>query len=314
VARKVAQACQQRHQVLRIDGRFFYDFPRIAEKTIYVSDGQHDLCGSHDLYLNKLAREIAPIRMSGKFGSEVLRGASTFRSCSPCESLFDPDFKKHVQAAQRNLVEINRGHRVSFSVFKDAPWHEYGRLLVEQSQVTYRTPYMDNDLVGLVYQAPAEASSNKEIALRLIEDGDPALFRIPTDMGLGGGRDLLLAKAAPFLYWLLFKAEWYYDEGMPHWLTRFERIFGPLHPERLGFGSHKYLHYRRWFRDELFEYVRGILSDKRTLTRPYLNGDFVKEMAESHKRGSHNYTNEINKTVTVELIQRLLIEGKSVSL
>lgn len=310
VARKIAEACHQKHSVLRLDEKFFSDFPWIAEKTIYVSDGNLDVCGSHDLYLNRLARDIAPIRMSGKFGSELLRGASTFKSFSPCEKLFNPDFKKHVQAAERTLAEINNGHRLSFAVFKDAPWHEYGRLAVEQSQVTYRTPYMDNDFVGLLYQTPADASTNEEISLRLIEDGDATLFNIMTDLGFGGGSSFVFSKLAQLLFWFLFKAEWYYNEGMPHWFTRLDFTLRDFHPEKILLGHHKYLHYRMWFRDEVFAYVRDILLDKRTVTRPYLNGDFVQEIADDHIKGSHNYTNEINKTLTVELIQRLLIEQK----
>jgi hypothetical protein len=66
-----------------------------------------------------------------------------------------------------------QGHRLSFTSFKQAPWYMASKFTVERSQVTYRTPYFDNDLVALAYQTPATLLNN-EPALRLIADGNPA--------------------------------------------------------------------------------------------------------------------------------------------
>jgi asparagine synthase (glutamine-hydrolysing) len=80
IAREVAEVCHQTHKVLRLDRTFFSEFPRLAEKTIYVTDGSVDVCSTHDMYFNKLAREIAPIRVTGKFGSEVIRDHTMFNA------------------------------------------------------------------------------------------------------------------------------------------------------------------------------------------------------------------------------------------
>ena len=72
-ARKLAEVCHLSHQTIRIDEAFLQQFSDYADKSVYISDGTHDALGAHDVYFNQVARKIAPIRMTGKFGSEVVR-------------------------------------------------------------------------------------------------------------------------------------------------------------------------------------------------------------------------------------------------
>ncbi|NIR50639.1 hypothetical protein GWO43_26070, partial [candidate division KSB1 bacterium] len=107
-----------------------------------------------------------------------------------------------------------------------------------------------------------------------------------------------------------FKAEYCFDYGMHQWLARADHTFAPLQLERLFLGRHKFSHFRIWFRDQLSDYVRQILLDGRSATRPYLNPKFVEEMVSKHMKGNRNYTKEINKILTAELIHRLLLEER----
>ena len=154
IARSVAQVCHQPYQVIRVGKEFLSDFPTLAEKTVYITDGCLDASGSSELYANRLARDIAPVRMTGNYGSEVLRSNVAFRPNPPREGLFHPEFHDQIRNAGRTYGEIRRGHPLSFIVNRQAPWHHYGRLALEQSQLTVRSPFLDNDLVGLAYQAP----------------------------------------------------------------------------------------------------------------------------------------------------------------
>jgi asparagine synthase (glutamine-hydrolysing) len=106
-----------------------------------------------------------------------------------------------------------------------------------------------------------------------------------------------------------FKAEYAYDYGMPQWLTEFDHTFRWLHLERAFLGRHKIHHFRTWYRDELSSYVKEIMLDRRTLNRPYLRGARLVEMVNSHLRGVRNYTREIHKLLSIELVQRQLIES-----
>jgi asparagine synthase (glutamine-hydrolysing) len=310
IARKVAAACHQPYEIVHLGKEFLSNFSNYAEKTVYISDGYHDVSRSHELYFNKLAREIAPIRVTGKYGGEVLRNVSTFKPNPPCESLFNPTFNKFIDKAERTFSEISKGNRLSFSVFKEIPWRMHGCLAIEKSQLILRSPYMDNALVNLMYRAPSDVRSTNRISLRLIRDNNPVLFNILTDQGLGGNSNFIFTKMARIFYRISFKAEWCYNEGMPHWLARMgyytPKIFNP---ERQIIGHHKIGQSRIWFRDELSHYVKGLLLDKQTSNLPFINKSFIEKMANDHINGIKNYTKEINLMITVALIQKVLISS-----
>ena len=310
IARKVAEVCHQTHQVVRLDKDFLSDFPNLADKTIYVTDGCHEVCGSHDIYFNAHAREIAPIRMTGKFGSEVIGSHSMFKSVITLrEDLFNPDFKEYIDKAVRTFEEIKNQHRLSFTVFKEIPWHEFGRLALEKSKLTFRTPYMDNEIVRLMYQAPIDARTSMAMRLRLIEDGNSTLRRIMTDRGTAGESNYLFSKFAQVFYYFLFKEEYIYLFQLPHWLTKVDCMLALLHPEKLLAGRYQLGYYRIWFRNELCSYIQDILMDKRSEDRTYLSKGVLNRIVRDHIKGNRNYTSEINKTLSAELIHRLLIEN-----
>ena len=78
-----------------------------------------------------------------------------------------------------------RGHPVTFIAFRQSPWHHYGVLGLEQTQVGVRTPYLDNELVRTIYQSPGPVAVNEESRLRLIRDGNPCAGPTANRSGLG---------------------------------------------------------------------------------------------------------------------------------
>src|SRR6185503_10455385 len=94
VARQVARICGQSHQVIPVDRRFLAEFPKLAEQTIHLTDGTMDVSGSPDLFANRLAREIAPVRLTGNYGGEVLRSLVAFKPMPVAASVFEPGFGK----------------------------------------------------------------------------------------------------------------------------------------------------------------------------------------------------------------------------
>src|SRR5207245_9891853 len=106
-----------------------------------------------------------------------------------------------------------------------------------------------------------------------------------------------------------FKAEYAYDYGMPQWLARVDHLLSSLHLERLFLGRHKLCHFRIWYRDALSDYVREILLDPRTLSRPYIQRKGLEAVVRGHLKGNHNYTNEIHKLLSLELLQRLFFDA-----
>jgi len=307
LARKVANICGQTHEVITTGKDFLSRFEHYAQRSIYLTDACVDLSRSPDLYVNELARQIAPVRMVGTYGSEMLLHAVMFKPEVPATGLFGGEAMQHIRAGIQNYSLVQRCHPVTFIAFRQSPWHHYGVLMLEQTQVAVRSPYLDNDVVKTVYQAPQSITSNEEARLRLIRDGNPSLADLRTDRGIGG------RNSSPFTRGLLefsFKAEYAYDCGMPQWVAKVDHLFAPLHLERIWLGRHKIFHFRVWYRDQLANYVRDMLLDPRSLARPYIEPRVVQTIVNGHLKGTHNYTSEIHRLLTLELTHRLFLDAK----
>jgi asparagine synthase (glutamine-hydrolysing) len=307
IARRTAKLCQQPHNTILVGAEFLSQFHDLAERAVYISDGTMDVTGSIDLYVQILARQIAPVRLSGVCGGEILRRLVMFKPDPPQQGLFDPELERSFQDAAETYAGELQGHRLSFTSFKQAPWYMASKFTVERSQVTYRTPYFDNDLVALAYQTPAKLLHNGP-ALRLIADGNPALGKIGTDRGLA-------FRSVPgvhrLLHWyqeLTFKAEYAYDYRMPQWVGRIDHLFAWLRLERLFIGRHKFHHFRIWYRDELSRWLKEMLLDSNARGRSYLRPKRLEAILKAHSSGQRNYAFEIHKILTLEFIQKKLIE------
>jgi asparagine synthase (glutamine-hydrolysing) len=311
VARRVARACRQSHEVIPVAKEFLSRFPHFAERTVFLTDGCIGVSHSPDLYANERAREIAPVRMTGNYGGEVLRRVRAFKPIEPTPGLFRPELLAYVQVARETYAGLLQGHPLSFAVFRQAPWHHHGLLALEQSQLTVRSPYLDSDFVRTVFRAPDSACVNNDVCLRLIAEGDAALGRIRTDRGLAGQRRRLPSAVLRGLLEFTFKSEYAYDYGMPQWVAKIDHLFSPLHLERLFLGRHKFYHFRVWYRDALAKYVREMLLDPRTLSRSYLERSGLEAIVRGHLRGDRNYTTEIHKLLTLELLHRLFFDPGS---
>jgi asparagine synthase (glutamine-hydrolysing) len=308
VARQLARLSQQPHQIIHIGKEFLSEFPALAEKTAYVTDGNLDASGTIDLFVQIRARQIAPIRVTGTNGGELLRRLIAFKPMHLREDLFEGEMAGYILAAASTYAEERDCHRLSFTAFKQAPWHMNSKFVLERSQITLRMPYFDNDLTKLSFQVPPQIAQANGPALRLIADGNPALGRVGTDRALQLAGLPGLGKARNLIQEFTFKAEYAYDHGMPQWLARMDHSLAPLHLERVFLGRHKFHHFRVFYRDELSRYLQEILLDPRTLSRPFLRKQVLEEIVRGHTAGNFNYTLEIHKLLTIELIQRQLID------
>jgi len=276
---------------------------------MYLSDGCVDVTRAPDLYLSERAREIAPVRIIGLYGDEVQRPqVRAFKPVDPVPGLFSQSFLPHVTAARETYAQIIKGHPTTFAAFRQAPWHHYSILSLEQTQLAVRTPFLDNDFVRTAFRAPVSVTTDNDVRVRLIGDGSTALQRIRTDRGFAG-KPGLGGWAARTFQEFTFKAEYAYDYGMPQWLAGLDRLFSPLHLERLFLGRHKLYHYRIWYRDSLADYVREMLLDSRTLERPYLDRTGVENVVRGHLKGNRNYTTEIHRLLSLELLHRLFLDA-----
>jgi asparagine synthase (glutamine-hydrolysing) len=304
-ARRVARICNQPHQVITTGDHFLSNFAHYAERSIYLTDACVDLSRSPDLYVNEKVREIAPVRIVGTYGSEIMMHAVMFKAEEPAAGLFQPEVSEQIGEAQRAYYSARRGKPATFVAFRQSPWHHYGVLGLEQTQVAIRSPYLDNDFVRTVYKAPADVAVNEQSRLRLVREGNPLLASFSTDRGIGGPRNGFTRARLEFL----FKAEYAYDMGMPQWVAQIDHLFGLFHLERIWLGRHKIFHFRVWYRDQLAKYIREILFDPRSLTRPYVEPKAIRAVVDAHIKGNRNYTTEIHRLLALELAHRLFVDS-----
>ena len=67
--------------------------------------------------------------------------------------------------------------------------------------------------------------------------------------------------------------------------------------------------FRTWYRDALAGYVREMLLDPRSLSRPYIERKGLEAVVRGHLDGNRNYTTEIHKVLTLELLHRLFVNS-----
>lgn len=288
------------HRTLRIGDAFLREYARHVDRTVFVTDGCAGALAAHELPFAGLARRLAPVRLTGNFGSEVLRSMSTLKPIGLDGALLDADWRAALPAPQ----EVAARHPVTQAAFREIPWHLFGTLAAARSQLTFRTPYLDNEVVALAYRAPDSARRSPATALALIGSRQPPLADVPTDRGLtvNGNRVASLARRA--FAEITFKLDYLDKEGLPDSLSRFDAAFRPLSACGL-LGQHKFLPYRRWYRRELAPHLRDVLGDARRL--PYWNGHALSSLLDEHVRGRRNRLHELNAVVTLEAVDRLLI-------
>lgn len=303
LAARVAAACQVPHHIIRIGHDFFSDFASLADRTVYITDGTFGVSGAHEIYLNNQARALAPVRLTGNFGSEILRGATTFKPLGLSRDLFHPELRERVS---ERAALMAAAHPVSFAAFQEIPWHLVGVVRAAQSQVATRTPYFDNEVVALAFRTPEEMRRSSSLALKVVRQKRSQLARIPTDQGLVPSSQVS-SLINYFWHRASFKLDYWYGDGMPQWLSSIDAHLSGLGVRSWSPGRHKYLHYRQWFRAELAGYLQERLTDAKTYQNHLWNPAFLDQVAKHHSDGRKNYISEINAVLTLEAVERLLL-------
>jgi asparagine synthase (glutamine-hydrolysing) len=308
LARKLAKAWGQQLTVFCISTDFFDDFANYARKIVHITDGLADIFASHEVYLNSLVRTLAPIRLTGKYGSEI--ASQLF---IPCRRPIDLRILSGEFLAMRPAG-------LSFenleSIIKGLHWMwPAGFLAVEGSQLVVRTPYSDRDLVEFLLKAPQGILQGHRVQKFIADRNDPSSVLIPSDKGeyVKTGDVFLNAKLSSisFLFRLLATLDRaYLHPDVPHICTRLDPLMRWTRLERTFLGYSNLVSYRIWIKNELRDFVRGILSDERTLSRSYLDPAFVKQMTADHFGNRANYTREIGKIVSLEIWHRLFVDKR----
>ncbi|HEU0048024.1 MAG TPA: asparagine synthase-related protein [Nitrososphaera sp.] len=309
LARQVAKACGLEHEILRLSGDFFSNFGSYADRTVYITDGCLGALGAHEIYLNRQARQLASVRLTGVFGGEILRGVSMFKPLPLSPRLVNPELGQSLNCLAQEWNR-NSQHPVSFTAFREIPQKRFGTPAASRSQLTFRTPYLDNEIVALAYRAPESLRGSPLPAWSVVRNNNHSLSRIPTDMGIVAKASTLGMAPRRIFSKAVCKLDYLYAEGLPHWLSSFDRLFDLIDSRARLFGRHKFLHYRKWFRRELADYIAGTLKEVQTRrSSPFWNFGFLETLAHEHINGRRNFVHEIDAVLTLDAVDRLLFHG-----
>jgi asparagine synthase (glutamine-hydrolysing) len=309
LAREVAKACDQPHNVLVLGEEFLRKFPHYFEKAVYISDGYLGLSGAAELYVNSLARCISPVRLTGDFGGEVLRNVRAFKCEIPMNGFISRKLHPFLFEAKKTFQVMETADAVTFTLFHQAQSQGYGRLAVIRSQVVHRTPFMDNELIRLIYQAQSNFFKSDKLSPSVISRYKPNLLKIPTDRGLLGNGSRIGSLAQRFHHEALFKAEYWSSYGMPAWLAAISRYGLGEFLEANFLGRHKFQHFRLWTEKCFAEYIADVLLQGGTGLEEFFNWHQVERMVHDHLAGRQNYTNEIDRLLTLALAHRNFKDG-----
>ena len=308
VAAKIAEACNLKHHVIQIRSNFFDEFASYADRTVFITDGCLGLLGTHELYFNKLARCLAPTRLTGVFGGEILREVSFFKPLHLSRELINRDYRAFLDEWEQQVSNDNL-HPITTAVTREIPDRRFGVIAAGRSQTVFRTPYLDNELVALAYRTPPALLASPEPVISAIRKNSGRLSRIPTDMGLLGNNASIAVAMRKMLAKGTFKLDYIYTEGLPHSLDRLTPILDAFNTGALFFGRHKFLHYRRWFRQELAQFVSERIQDIAARGSELFDRPYLQKMLSEHVRGKVNYTKEINVVLTLDAVPRLLFQN-----
>jgi asparagine synthase (glutamine-hydrolysing) len=301
VAQAVARSCGQPHQVISLDGEFLSRIRETLDESVYASDGYLGLSGAAELYVNRQALSLAPIRMTGNWGGELMRGVRAFKSSRPRGGFIRPDLDAQIAVSARDFARTDK-HPISTALFDQIPNQGYGRYAIERSQLTVRSPFLADDVVTSLYRAPASVRASHAAAAAVV-GRRPALLAIPTDQGSLGRRPSRFRRV-----WrrTLIKAEYLTSHGAPDWLaTLGARLPSGLLEIRF-LGIDKFQHFRYWSRRSLAEFVRETLTSDTDALANWFDMRRVASMVDDHVAGRANYMDEIDRLLTLATATRVL--------
>lgn len=302
----VAQALGLEHHVLRVDERFVMQLPELIDRTVRATDGCAGPLHAHEIYLSERAAALAGIRLTGNYGSEVLRGVSMFKRAGLMSAIVDPDLRKRMATVRSQAIHA---HPVYNAAFVEIPWLLLGTLMAARTALSVRTPYLDTEIVRLAFRAPSQARADSNVACDLIRTRHPIIACIPTDRGeLPSGEPMLARLMRRTVAALSFKLDYWHKEGLPERLAFASPVLASLEGTTL-LGQHKYLPYRQWFRHALAEHLREVIHSGAIRGQPFWNRSRLERLLLEVLAGRRSGLRELHAVLSLDAVERTLMRS-----
>jgi asparagine synthase (glutamine-hydrolysing) len=303
-ARKVAELAHQKHQVLRLRSDFLTNFAEHASKTVYVSDGNGTVSLSHEIYLNRMAREIAGVRVTGNFGSEVLRGVTTFKALPLGPEWAEGELREEIGNCTRAWNARAEVDSARFAIFTEVPWKHATTVRLANSQLPVRSPFLDSEIMKLACMCSAPVRQLSNLPVSLIRSRNPAYLGLPTDRGDSADNSTLQGKLRKAVYAGTFKVEYRLNEGAPDFLSLITDSIGL---NRMLPLQHRYLNYRQWFGGPLRGFVEDTLGKGNSFISGLIGIKAVDRALRNNASGLRNRFQDINMLLSLQLIEDRLL-------
>jgi asparagine synthase (glutamine-hydrolysing) len=169
-------------------------------------------------------------------------------------------------------------------------------LIMQRSQIEYRTPFFDNDLFDFICLIPPRLRMGHRVYIEMLRQAFPVLAHLPY-------QKTGLPADAPA--WRI-QARGAMDRGA-RGATRLAVRLG-LPRLRLRFREQGFHHYASWLRTTLHPFVEDTLFSEPALSRPYFQPAMLREVVNEHMSGRRDRTPLISKLLTFELWHQLFLD------
>ncbi len=321
IARKVAEKCGTRHRFIELKPETIVDN---AEQLVWLTDGRNHIEGSFLHPVHRQARDEVDVVFDGfvldrtlggsqlnqnrihpdskeELISSVLKSMRLFgddallRLCRPeyhalvkevPSSTLRAEFDKLSHAdPSTTFDEFYVTTRVGYA----SSWHVPLRDLVEVS-----FPTADNDLLDTVFKIPPEQRLNHRIHRQVLMRLSPELAGITYNK-------IMMPASAPLFLWRFGKAyRLYARERRGELAWRLSR--GRLHIRNRA----DYVDHAGWLRtnDSWKSYFRTLLLSNDSLSKEYLDQNYISYLFGAHEEGRVNASFRIMRLVTFEIFLR----------
>jgi asparagine synthase (glutamine-hydrolysing) len=284
----VAVAAQELFQIsarlLCVGQEFLRGFAGYAERSVYHTDGYGSVVAALALHIAEVGKGLSPIHVAGGYASELV----TREPVSGSAKVFVPEFRGRVEEARKRCRELMKMDPLERTFFTMDPDQRHA-LECARAHLMVRCPFLDNEMMALAFRAPCLYEKMELFAFpkadKTFSDDDwrSALKSIPQALGQK---------------WREFRGT-RPGQGCS-WTGR---------TARRSFGQPRLDRFRVWFREGLADFVKEVLLDPRTVGRSYLDPKQTTKVVDEHLAGRNDHTVTIAKLLTLELVQRHLIQS-----
>lgn len=315
LARRVARRLGIAADFLRIDPGFFPRFPELAREALYLSDGQGDATNAHILHV---LDQVPPDRrfvLTGKYGSQTFRGIASHAFDFNQMGIFPllaPDVREDLAARARGGLERSRAalgeglreadRDLLFLLLEECRRVWGGNLAIERSRVWPLTPYVDNEVIDFMFATAPRLRRGSVLQKALVARRRPDLAALPTNRGETGRSGNLASRLEAMVFRARFTADL---------VANSRRLPPRLRLDRLPLARLGTVQYRTWFRGPLAGTVKEILLDRRGLGRGLFDPRAVERAVTDHAARRADRSNELRKLLSLEITQRLFMDGEA---